>query len=399
MKKHIIALLISIASLFLFNTTTYALEGIDVSEFQGNIDFKHVKDYGIEVVYIRSSASHSYIDAKFERNYREAKSNNLKIGFYHYVTARTIEEAREQARFFASVITGKEADCLLAMDFEVFTGLSKEEVNAISHAFLETIEELTGKKTIVYSDAYNASRVFDKSISEKYPLWIAEYEVERPEISHWKDWTGWQYTDRGRIPGIRDDVDRDIYKETIFFNDNSAIKNPDVDDKDKTKTIHYRIKKGDTISHIARKHNVSIKKIIDDNKLNNPNVICPDQVLEITVDFKYSVTSVGENATYIVKKGDTLTRIAKIYNVNISNLVTWNDIKNPNLIYPNEKIIIKPTNNNYLIKYTVKEDETISFIAKSYNVSIYELEVVNKDKNINNLKQGDIIYIPETYIY
>jgi len=399
MKKYIITLLIGIVTVFLFNPTSYALEGIDVSEFQGNIDFKQVKDYGIEVVYIRSSASHSYVDAKFERNYREAKANDLKIGFYHYVTARTVEEAREQARFFASVIAGKEADCLLAMDFEVFTGIRKEEVNAISHAFLETLEELTNKKTIVYSDAYNASRVFDRTISEKYPLWIAEYGVERPEISHWETWTGWQYTDKGRIPGIRGNVDRDIYKDEIFLDDSSAIKEPVVEDKDKTKKIHYRIKKGDTISHIAKKHNTKTEKIIKDNNLKNPDLIFPDQELEIVVDFKYAVTSKGDSTTYIVKRGDTLTRIARIYNVTISNLVTWNNIKNPNLIYPNERIIIKPTNSNHLIKYTIKENETITIIANAYNVSIYELKVVNKDKNINNLKNGDIIFIPEEYIY
>lgn len=399
MKKIIITIIFGIATLFLFTTSSYALEGIDVSEFQGDIDFKQVKDYGIEVVYIRSSASHSYIDAKFERNYREAKANNLKIGFYHYVTARTVEEAREQARFFASVIAGKEADCLLAMDFEVFTGLNKEEVNVISEAFLKTLEELTDKKTIVYSDAYNAYRTFDDRIYRNYPLWIAEYDVKEPEVRNWDTWYGWQYTDRGRIPGIRDNVDRDIYKENIFLDDNSAIKTPDVADKDKNKTIHYRIKKGDTISHIAKKHKTSIKKIISDNNLKNPDLIFPDQVLEITVDFKYSVTSTGKNTTYIVKRGDTLTRIARIYNVTISNLVTWNNIKNPNLIYPNEKIIIKPINNNHLIKYIVKESETIAFLADSYNVSIYELKVVNKNKDINNLKNGDIIFIPESYIY
>ena len=121
-------LIISILTFLSFSSKVKAIEGIDVSEFQGNINFREVKDYGIEIVYIRSSASHSYIDAKFEENYQKAKENNLKIGFYHYVTARSIEEAQEQARFFATVIKGKEADCRLAMDFETFRGLTKEEI-------------------------------------------------------------------------------------------------------------------------------------------------------------------------------------------------------------------------------------------------------------------------------
>lgn len=398
MKKIIIFFTICF-SLFTFKTNVNALEGIDVSEFQGDINFNEVKNAGIEVVYIRSSASHSYIDAKFERNYKGAKEAGLKIGFYHYVTARTTEEAREQARFFASVIAGHEADCLLAMDYEVFTGLNRDEVNEISEVFLETLEKLTNKKAIVYSDAYNAYRTFDERIYRNYPLWIAEYDVREPEVRNWETWYGWQYTDQGRISGIKDYVDRDIYKEEIFLDDNSVIKEPGVEDKDKSKTVHYRIKKGDTISHIARRHKVSPTKIIKDNNLHNPNLIFPDQVLNITIDFRFSTTSKGSNDIYTVKRGDTLTRIARIYNVTISNLVTWNNIKNPNLIYPGEKITIKSTNNDYLIKYVITENDTIKGLTESFNVSIYELQTVNKIKDINNINVGTIIYIPETYIY
>ncbi|MDE5539812.1 MAG: glycosyl hydrolase family 25, partial [Bacilli bacterium] len=206
MKKLIFAFFLSAIALFSFTKTTHALNGMDVSEFQGNIDFSLVAKDNIEVVYIRSSASSSYIDAKFERNYKYARENNLKIGFYHYVTARTIAEAEEQARFFASVVSGKQVDCPLAMDFEVFTGLTKEETNAISRTFLETLEKVTGKKTIVYSDASNARYTFDSYISSNYPLWIAQYGVEEPQIAAWPEWHGWQYTDRGRVSGINGNV-------------------------------------------------------------------------------------------------------------------------------------------------------------------------------------------------
>ena len=109
-------------------------EGIDVSEWQGNINFKKVKEAGIEVVYIRSSQGFSYEDSQFEKNYEEAKKQNLKVGVYHYVTARNEEEARTQARFFVSKVSNKEIDCKLAMDFEYFPNLSKSEVNKIALA-------------------------------------------------------------------------------------------------------------------------------------------------------------------------------------------------------------------------------------------------------------------------
>ena len=396
MKKMCILITLLFLSLTSFNIKVSALEGIDVSEYQRNIDFNEVKNYGIEVVYIRSSASHSYVDAKFEENYRNAKASGLKIGFYHYVTARNNTEAKEQARFFASVIAGKVADCRLAMDFETFRGLSKEEINNIARTFLETLKELTNKELVIYSDAYNATSTFDNSLFKEYPLWVAEYGVREPEV---KDYIGWQYTDEGRIPGIDDYVDRDMFKDEILLNDSTTIKEPIVKPEEETKTIYYRVKFGDTLYHIAKYYNVTINDLIRWNNIKNPNLIFPNEVLKIETNFRNKTTSVGSNDNYIVKIGDTLTRIANIFHVTISNLVSWNNIKNPNLIYPNEKIIIKPTNNRHLIKYEVKNGDTLSLIAEDYNVSVFELALINKIMNINYIKIGEVIYIPETYLY
>lgn len=397
MKKHLIATVLVLISGLIFSSNAYAYEGIDVSIYQGEIDFKKVANDGIEMVYIRSSAGNSYIDPKFERNYNGAKENNLKVGFYHYVTARTIEEAREQARFFASVIAGKELDGRLAMDYESFPGLSKEEVNRISREFLETLERVTKKKVVVYSDASNALRTFDSRIYKNYPLWIAQYGVDEPQVNNWDEWVGWQYTDRGLIAGINGHVDRDIFKEGILQSDVSPIKEPDLKDDEKTKKVHYRIKKGDTLSHIAKKYHVTTNDIKNWNNIINIDLIFPDQVLMIITDYKYQITSTGNNTTYIVKRGDTLTKISQIYHVTISNLVTWNNIKNPNLIYPGEALKIEVINNDHVFEYVVVANDTIDTISKAFNVSKYELQRLNP--KIKDLKKGDTIYIPESYIY
>ena len=116
-------------------------QGIDVSGYQGNIDYEKVKKAGIEVVYIKSSEGFSYVDSHFERNYEKAKENGLKIGFYHFVTARTEEEAKRQAQFFVSLISKKKVDCKLAMDFESCGNLTKEEIKKIGIAFIKKVEE------------------------------------------------------------------------------------------------------------------------------------------------------------------------------------------------------------------------------------------------------------------
>lgn len=395
MKKLISLFLFAILTMFFVINVPKAINGIDVSLWQGKIDFSRVKESGIEIVYIRSSAGNSYVDGDFEKNYREAKAAGLKVGVYHYVTARTIEEGRKQAQFFASVIKEKEIDCRLAMDFEVFTGLTRKEVNEISRIFLKTLEDLTKKELVIYSDAYNARRVFDKSLFRDYPLWVAEYDVERPSADNY---IGWQYTDRGRVDGIRGNVDRDIFYEDIYLTDNTPIKNPEIDKDDHKKIVYYRVHKNDTLSHIAKKYHTSLNKIINDNHLKNPNLIFPNQVIKLEIDFDYQVTDSGILSTYTVKWQDNLTKIARKYQNLVLNLVTWNNIINPNLIYPGQVLITKPQNNDHLIKYIIRENDTLKMIADDYKVSLLELCVINKIMLPYKIKVNDIIYIPENYI-
>lgn len=99
-KKNFLIFFILIINLFII-TPSYAFspssntiyQGIDVSRWQGNIDFSRVKASGISVVYIKSSEGKSYIDPYFEKNYANATANGLKVGFYHYVTARSVRRS------------------------------------------------------------------------------------------------------------------------------------------------------------------------------------------------------------------------------------------------------------------------------------------------------------------
>ena len=131
--------------------------GIDVSEWQGNIDFTEVKNSGIDIVYIKSSEGTRYIDPYFRTNYNSAKENGLNIGFYHFMTATTENEAIAEARFFASVVNGLDADCRLAMDFEIFDGLDVREINDISLAFLTEVKRLTEKEVVVYDQGLDST--------------------------------------------------------------------------------------------------------------------------------------------------------------------------------------------------------------------------------------------------
>lgn len=318
-------------------------QGIDVSEWQGRINFKEVAESGIEVVYIRASEGTSYIDPYFMDNYRGAKENGIRVGFYHFLTATTTEEAEREAKFFVSNIKGLEPDCKLAMDFEVFNGLGREEINRISKVFLEKVEELSGKECVIYSDASNARDVFDEELAKKYPIWVADYFVDEPENNgKWDSWVGFQYSDKGRIKGISGNVDRDRFTGGIFLSDTSSIPN-DTTSNPEQNFKEIVIKRGDTLSKIAKEYNTSYQYLAKINNISNPNRIYVGEEIKVPVleDEKIHDTS---HRLYIVKRGDTLTKIAREYRLTVKEIVELNDISNPNRIYVGEILRVSTIN-------------------------------------------------------
>ncbi len=194
------------------------LDGIDVSHWEGKIRFHKVREAGIRIVYIKATQGRDIVDPEFERNYRDAERENLHIGFYHYVTARNLEEAREEAAFFYDKIKDKRQLVRPAMDFEEFGALSHQEIRSISLQFLKELEAKIGHRPVIYSDASNATNVFDDDRLRDYPLWIAQYGVRKPDMENrWRRWSGWQYTDSGRVRGIDGKVDRDYFRREILL--------------------------------------------------------------------------------------------------------------------------------------------------------------------------------------
>jgi len=303
------------------------INGIDVSEWQGDIDFNAVKNSGIEIVYIRSGAGEDYKDPFFERNYQNAKNAGLKVGFYHYVTATDVDTAVREAEFFVSLTENKSPDACLAMDFEYFYGLSDGAVNEISKAFLETVEERSGRRACVYSDASNAKNTF--SGLTEYPLWVADYYRSEPySTGQWETWAGFQYTDRGRLSGISGNVDMDYFRQAILDVNTSAIPAQNRTAPATRRYINYTVRDGDTLWGISRKFDTSISKIAAINELKDASMIFPGQVIKIDV----GVITTDGYLTYTVKTGDTLSAIAKKYNTTVQYLAEINNLENPDLI-------------------------------------------------------------------
>lgn len=358
--------------------------GIDISEFQGEIDFEEVRRSGIEAVYIRVGAG-EYTDEYFAENYERAKAAGLKIGFYHYVTARSVEEGRRQARFFASLAAGREPDMRLAMDFEYFGSLSVSQINAISEAYLDELTALTRREAVIYSDLSNARNIFSRALAEKYPLWAAQYGADEPSANgKWREWVGFQYTDEGRVGGIYGNVDRNIFTEGIFLSDSWRIdgeKRTTVRARTRTLTVYVRA--GDTLWAIAREYGTTVEAIVRENRIADPNRIFAGERLRITLPARGS----GEEI-YTVRRGDTPISIAGKFGVTLSALEDRNGLERGETIYAGDKLSIPGARMSGEF-YVVRPGDTLFYISRRTGVPIRTLV------GINRIKDPDLIYAGE----
>lgn len=358
--------------------------GIDISEFQGEIDFEEVRRSGIEAVYIRVGAG-EYTDEYFAENYERAKAAGLKIGFYHYVTARSVDEGRRQARFFASLAAGREPDMRLAMDFEYFGSLSVSQINAISEAYLDELTALTRREAVIYSDLSNARNIFSRALAEKYPLWAAQYGADEPSANgKWREWVGFQYTDEGRVGGIYCNVDRNIFTEGIFLSDSGRIdgeKRTTVRARTRTLTVYVRA--GDTLWAIAREYGTTVEAIVRENRIADPNRIFAGERLRITLPARGS----GEEI-YTVRRGDTPISIAGKFGVTLSALEDRNGLERGETIYAGDKLSIPGARMSGEF-YVVRPGDTLFYISRRTGVPIRTLV------GINRIKDPDLIYAGE----
>ena len=378
-------------------------EGLDVSNWQGNIDYAQVKSAGIEVVYIKASEGTTFKDPYFERNYANAKANGLKVGFYHFVTATNVQSAREQAQFFASVISGKTPDCKLAMDFEQFRGgITVSEINEISKVFLETVQQLTGKEVVIYSNLNDAQRVFSRELANQYPLWVAYWGSESGLLnsaSNWQNWEGWQYTSRGIVAGVNGYVDRNRFTDNIFLEECTncpPVENPNTGEG--AQLTYYTVKRGDTLSAIANRYQTTVQQLVTENGIANPNLIYPGQVLRITTNKQNTGDSCEMGCViYTVKRGDNLWNLSRQYGTTVQSIAQLNQIQNPNLIYPGQRLRI-PVNMDLGTStmtqngsYIVKRGDTLWGISRRYGVTVRYLANKNGIRNPNLIYPGQVI--------
>ena len=192
--------------------------GIDISKYQGDIDYAKVKEAGAEFVMMRIAVSNSpdqeiQMDSKYLQNIQNAKAAGLKVGVYLYTTATSIEQGKEAANWVLNTLNGEELDLPIVFDWESWSKFRKYQIsindlNDIFMTFAKTIEQNSNYKVMLYGSKFYLENVWDDKIKNNYPVWLAHY------TSKMTDYTGkymmWQTCSDGRIDGIYGDIDIDI---------------------------------------------------------------------------------------------------------------------------------------------------------------------------------------------
>lgn len=189
---------------------------IDLSKWNGKVDFNRVRSAGIEGVIIRTGfgiEAPSQIDRRFEEYYNGAKEAGLYVGAYHYSYAEGLSEAVREAEFMLKIISGKSFELPIYGDFEEQGGISKTTCNSIVSAFCDRLEA-SGAWAGIYSyDTFFRDKL-PADIVKRYTAWVARVENVFPKCVPAADVGIWQHSWKGRIGGISGDVDLDYcYKD------------------------------------------------------------------------------------------------------------------------------------------------------------------------------------------
>ncbi|HVK89759.1 MAG TPA: glycoside hydrolase family 25 protein [Kofleriaceae bacterium] len=191
------------------------LKGIDVSKWQGNIDWGRVRNAGIEFAFIRVSDGTASLDPKFNRNWTNAKAAGVVRGAYQFF--RPSQDPIAQAnRLIAAVGQLGPTDLPPVVDVEVTGGLSPTALRSKLDRWIVHVERELGRRPIIYSGSYFwRDQVRGGTAYAKHPFWIAQYTSRCPRLpSPWRRWAFWQNSDRGRISGIVGPVDTNFFNGT-----------------------------------------------------------------------------------------------------------------------------------------------------------------------------------------
>jgi lysozyme len=189
----------------------YTVHGIDVSSYQGSIDWEEVARHRVRFAFIKASEGVSLRDKRFGRNWRGAKRAGISRGAYHFFQPNY--DGTEQANLFVRTADLGPGDLPPVLDVEAPEFHDVAVMRQNIRTWLRLVERHYGVRPILYSN-YSFYRRYLAGHFDQYPLWLAHYEVERPTLPRDK-WIIWQHSDEAYVPGIRGAVDFNVYQGNL----------------------------------------------------------------------------------------------------------------------------------------------------------------------------------------
>lgn len=334
-------------------------KGIDISKYQAGIDLNNIKNNGYDFVIIRAGytgwgdGESKAADPSFEEFYSKAKAAGLGVGAYYFTIATSYNEGVDEANWlYNNCLKGKQFDYPIYIDVEDDTGKKYYLRNAGKDAttqgikgFCETLEKLGYYVGIYASDISGFKEMMNIDELKDYDKWVARYG-KKPEYV--TEYGMWQTTSSGKVNGYSGNLDlNEAYKDypsiiksnglNGYSKDSSSSNSHQINTDTTSYGTVYTVVEGDTLSGIASRYGTTYQKLAEYNGIADPNKIYPGQQVKIP-----GSSNKGSSAVYYtVVTGDNLTKIANRYGTTVNQLVAWNNIANPNLIYPGQKLRVK----------------------------------------------------------
>lgn len=260
-------------------------KGIDVSKWQGSINWQEIKNEGVDFAILREGygkESPTQIDKRFEENYKNAKAVGIPVGVYHYSYADSVEDARKEAQFCLKNIEGKQLEYPVCFDIEDRTQLclTTRQRTDICKAFCEEIEK-AGYYVMIYCNLDWYKNYLYSEELKKYDLWLAHWEAATPGVK-----CGiWQKSSKGQLDGINGNVDLNEafknYPMIMKIRGLNGFRAISAGDYRPNVTQYYTVKKGDTLTAIAKKYGTTIDKLVKVNGIKDKNKIYVGQLIKI----------------------------------------------------------------------------------------------------------------------
>lgn len=274
------------------------MNGIDISKWQNGLKLSKIK---FDFVIIKATEGKTYKDPNFLDFTKQALDLNKPIGFYHFARPDNNPNPKDEAQNFYNTVKDYVGKGILVLDWES----SKKNDTKWAKEWLDEVYRLTGVKPLIYmSESVVNSYNWQDVANADYGLWVARYRDynpdynydmtnagKKPSVKWWKFYALWQWTSSGRLDGYNGNLDCDVfYGDVKAWNAYAGKTEQKTETKpveevkpveNKTEEVYHIVKKGETLSGIAKKYKTTVADLVKKNNIKNKNLIYVGQKIKI----------------------------------------------------------------------------------------------------------------------